>query len=219
MEASLSRKCAAEFIGTFALVFSGTGAVVANLQNGSVTHVGISLVFGLVVFALIQTFGDVSGCHINPAVTIAFVVARRFAAAAALPYIAAQCAGAITASALLRVLFEPHFGTLGATLPSGSQMQSWIYEFLLTAGLMYTVLSVSVGAKEKGITAGLAIGAVVGLEALFAGPICGASMNPARSLGPALVSGRIAELWIYLTAPVAGAIAAVPLCRFIRGKE
>jgi aquaporin Z len=219
VEAPLSRKCAAEFLGTFALVFSGTGAVVANLQGGSVTHVGISLVFGLVVFALIQTFGDVSGCHINPAVTIAFVVARRFAAAAAIPYVAAQCLGAIAASALLRVLFEPNFGTLGATLPSGSQMQSWIYEFLLTAGLMYTVLSVSVGAKEKGITAGLAIGAVVGLEALFAGPICGASMNPARSLGPALVSGRLGELWIYLTAPVAGAVAAVPLCRFIRGKE
>ncbi|MGC3969489.1 MAG: aquaporin [Pirellulales bacterium] len=148
MEVSLSRKCAAEFLGTFALVFSGTGAVVANLQGGSVTHVGVSLVFGLVVFALIQTFGDVSGCHINPAVTIAFVVARRFTAAAALPYIVAQCAGAVAASALLRALFE-NYGTLGATLPSGSALQSWIYEFLLTAGLMYTVLSVSVGAKRK----------------------------------------------------------------------
>lgn len=218
IEPSLSRKCVAEFIGTYALVFSGTGAVVANQMNGSVTHVGISLVFGLVVFALIAAFGDVSGAHLNPAVTIAFVVAKRFAAAAAIPYIAAQCLGAIAASATLKALFVES-GNLGATLPSGTNLQSWVYEFLLTAGLMYVVLSVSSGAKEKGITAGLAIGAVVGLEALFAGPVCGASMNPARSLGPALMADKLSTLWIYLTAPVLGAVAAVPTCRFIRGRE
>jgi len=217
-EPSLSRKCVAEFIGTYALVFSGTGAVVANQMNESVTHVGISLVFGLVVFALIAAFGDVSGAHLNPAVTIAFVVAKRFAAAAAIPYIAAQCLGAIAASATLKALFvDP--GNLGATIPLGTNLQSWVYEFLLTAGLMYVVLSVSSGAKEKGITAGLAIGAVVGLEALFAGPVCGASMNPARSLGPALMANNMSTLWIYLTAPVLGAVAAVPTCRFIRGQE
>jgi aquaporin NIP len=210
------RKFAAEFIGTFALVFVGTGAIVINdLTGGSVSHVGIALTFGLVVMAMIYTFGDISGAHLNPAVTLGFVTARRMKLSQGLPYIGSQLAGAIAASCSLRLLF-PNHATLGMTLPAGSAIQSFGLELLLTTLLMLVILNVSVGAKEKGITAGIAIGGVIALEAMFAGPICGASMNPARSLAPAFVSGNFASLWIYLVAPVAGALAAVPLCICVR---
>jgi aquaporin NIP len=210
------KKLAAEFIGTFALVFAGTGAIVINdLTGGAVSHVGIALTFGLVVMAMIYTFGDISGAHLNPAVTLGFVAARQMKLRQGLPYIGSQLAGAIGASSSLRMLF-PNHTTLGMTLPAGNSMQSFGLEFLLTTLLMLVILSVSVGAKEKGITAGIAIGGVIALEAMFAGPICGASMNPARSLAPALVSGDFSSLWIYLAAPVAGALAAVPLCICVR---
>jgi aquaporin Z len=210
------KKLAAEFIGTFALVFAGTGAIVIDdLTEGTVSHVGIALTFGLVVMAMIYTFGDISGAHLNPAVTLGFVTARRMKFSQGLPYIGSQFAGAIAASSSLRLLF-PNHATLGMTLPAGSAMQSFGLELLLTTLLMLVILNVSVGAKEKGITAGIAIGGVIALEAMFAGPICGASMNPARSLAPALVSGSFASLWIYLAAPVAGALAAVPLCICVR---
>jgi aquaporin NIP len=202
----------AEFLGTFGLVFAGTGAIVINsVSQGTITHAGIALTFGLVVLAMIYTFGDVSGAHLNPAVTIGFAIARRFGWNEVLPYIAAQCSGAFAASALLRLLFPSH-ATLGATIPAGATWQSFVLEVVLTLVLMLVILSVSTGAKEKGITAGIAIGAVIGLEAMFAGPICGASMNPVRSLAPAVVSGKLTELWIYLAAPVLGAALAVPLC-------
>jgi aquaporin Z len=165
--------------------------------------------------AMIYTFGDISGAHLNPAVTLGFVTARRMTLSQGLPYIGSQFAGAITASISLRLLFPDH-ATLGVTLPAGSAMQSFGLELLLTTLLMLVILNVSVGATEKGITAGIAIGAVIGLEAMFAGPICGASMNPARSAAPALVSGNIDSLWIYLAAPVAGALLAVPLCMCVR---
>ena len=210
------KKLISEFIGTFCLVFAGTGAIIANdVSGGTVTHVGIALTFGLVVLAMIYTLGDVSGAHLNPAVTIGFCIARRFEPRLVTPYILSQCLGALCASMVLRVLFPQH-ATLGSTLPAGSVVQSFILEIILTWILMFVILSVSTGAQEKGITAGIAVGAVIGLEALFAGPICGASMNPARSLGPALVSLHLAELWIYLAAPVLGALLAVIACRCVR---
>src|SRR5713101_8538479 len=210
------RKLAAELLGTFALVFAGTGAIVINdVSGGAITHVGIALTFGLIVLAMVYTFGDISGAHLNPAVTLGFWAARRLPGGAVVPYLAAQCLGGILASAVLHWLF-PQSKLLGATLPAGSDLQSFILEAVLTFLLMLTILNVSTGANEKGITAGIAVGAVIGLEAMFAGPICGASMNPARSLAPALVSIHLEHLWLYLVAPPLGACAAMFACRCIR---
>jgi len=211
------RKLAAEIFGTYALVFAGTGAIIINdVSGGAITHVGISLTFGLIVLAMIYAIGDVSGCHLNPAVTLGFFAARRADATQVVPYIACQCLGAVLASATLWAMFPSH-PTLGATLPAGAASQSFILELILTLILMFVILSVSSGSKEKGVLAGVAIGAVIALEALFAGPISGASMNPARSLAPAIVSGRLEHLWIYLTAPIAGAGLAVAICMLIHG--
>jgi aquaporin NIP len=210
------RKLAAEFIGTFALVFAGTGAITINGESGgTVSHVGIALTFGLVVLAMIYALGDVSGAHLNPAVTVGFFAARRFPLRWVVPYVLSQCAGAILASVLLRLLFPDH-PSLGATVPNGTDMQSFWLEIILTGLLMFVILSVSTGAKEKGVMAGVAVGSVIALEALFAGPICGASMNPARSLAPALISGRLDHLWVYLAAPVLGATVATLACRCVR---
>jgi aquaporin NIP len=215
----MRQKLIAEALGTFTLVFAGTGAIVVNqFSDGAITHAGIALTFGLVVLAMIHTFGDVSGAHLNPAVTTAFAAAGRFPWRDVPGYLGAQTLGALAASGLLRSLF-PEATTLGATLPAGPPMQSFVFEVVLTAILMLTILSVSTGAKEKGITAGIAIGAVIGLEAMFAGPVCGASMNPARSLAPALVSGSLEHLWIYLTAPALGALLAIPLCKATRSTD
>ncbi|NJR42962.1 MAG: MIP family channel protein [Akkermansiaceae bacterium] len=206
----------AEFLGTFALVFAGTGAIVINhVSGGAITHVGVALVFGLIVMAMIYTFGDVSGAQMNPAVTIALAVAKRFSWRDVPGYIFAQLCGAFAASGLLKSLFPSH-ATLGATLPSGSVSQSFLLEVILTAMLMLVILSVSTGEKEKGITAAIAIGATVCLEAMFAGPICGASMNPARSLAPAIVSGNFQHLWLYPVATILGALIAIPLCSAVR---
>jgi aquaporin Z len=207
---------AAEFFGAFALVFAGTGAIVIDgVTGGAVTHVGVALTFGLVVLAMIYTLGDISGAHFNPAVTLGFWFARRFPGSRVAPYIAAQVLGALAASGLLHFLF-PTNTTLGSTLPAGPVSQSFVLELVLTAMLMFVILGVSTGAREKGITAGIAIGGVIALEALFAGPICGASMNPARSLAPALVSHHFEALWIYLTAPILGSFLAVLACRCVR---
>lgn len=210
------RKLAAEAFGTFALVFAGTGAIVINdVSGGAITHVGVALTFGLIVLSMIYAIGDVSGCHLNPAVTLGFFAAGRFAGKQVLPYIGSQLAGALLASLALKAMFSSH-PTLGATLPAGSSLQSFVLECILTMVLMFVILSVSSGAKEKGVLAGVAIGSVIALEALFAGPICGASMNPARSLAPALVSLRLECLWIYLVAPVLGAAIGVLSCRCIQ---
>ncbi|MDB5357540.1 MAG: aqpZ2 2 [Phycisphaerales bacterium] len=213
----MTNKWFAEAVGTFALVFAGTGAVIIDdVTHGSVTHVGVALTFGLIVMAMIYAVGDVSGAHLNPAVTIGFAVARRLPGRQVPLYIASQLTGALLASVLLRAMFPEH-PTLGATIPLGSPMRSFVLEAVLTAILMLTILSVSTGPKEKGLTAGIAVGGVIALEALFAGPISGASMNPARSLAPALVSGHLTNLWLYLAAPVLGAALAVALCRPIHG--
>jgi MIP family channel proteins len=203
------KKLVAEFLGTFILVFTGTGAIVIDdTTSGAVTHVGVALTFGMVVLAMIYAVGDVSGAHLNPAVTLGFFAARRFEGRCVAPFVASQVAGAVGASLVLRLLFHEH-ANLGATLPAGSDLQSFVLEVILAFILMFVILRVSTGPKEKGITAGIAVGAVIGLEALFAGPICGASMNPARSLAPALVSLRLEHLWIYLVAPPLGALVGV----------
>jgi aquaporin Z len=203
-------------LGTFGLVFAGTGAIVTNDgAGGTVNHVSIALTFGLIVLAMIYAVGDVSGAHLNPAVTLGFFTARCFDGRWVAPYIASQCAGALLASIALRFLF-PTNATLGATVPAGGAVQSFVLEAILTFLLMFVILSVSTGSKEKGVLAGVAVGSVIALEALFAGPISGASMNPARSLAPALVSMRLESLWVYLTAPVLGACAGVLACRCVQ---
>jgi aquaporin Z len=209
------KKLFAEFLGTLGMVFAGTGAIIVNEQTGALGHAGIAITFGLIVLAMIYCFGDISGAHMNPAVTIGFAAAGRSEWRTVPSYIGAQLAGAFAASGLLKFLF-PASAHLGATLPSGSAMQSFVLEVVLTFFLMLVVLSVSTGAKEKGITAGIAIGAIIALEAMFAGPICGASMNPARSLAPALVSGHLEHLWLYLAAPILGALLAIPACIGVR---
>ena len=206
----------AELIGTFALVFCGTGAIIINeVSGGTVTHIGIAITFGLIVLSMVYTIGDISGAHLNPTVTFGFFLAKRLALKETVLYILFQIAGAFAASFILKFLFPQNIN-LGATIPAGSDMQSFILEIILTFFLMFVIMNVSTGAKEKGITAGIAVGSVIGLEAMFAGPICGASMNPVRSLAPAIVSGNINSLWIYLTAPFIGAFIGVIVFNLIK---
>jgi len=206
----------AEALGTFALVFCGTGAIVINQEtSGAITHVGIAFTFGLIVMVMIYALGPVSGAHLNPAVTIAFSVAKRFPVKEILPFIVSQGAGAFLASLTLRLLF-PANELLGSTMPAGTELQSFVLEAILTFFLMLVIIQVATGSKEQGKVAGLAIGGTVLLEAMFAGPICGASMNPIRSLSPAVISGHLEHLWIYLVAPVLGAVIAIFSWRMIK---
>lgn len=212
MKQTTFQKLSAEFFGTFTLVFIGTGTAIVNSESGGlVSHAGVAISFGLTVLAMIYALGDVSGCHLNPAVTLGFSLAKRFPARDLPGYVIAQFGGALLASLLLRNLF-PSSETLGATLPSGSASQAFCLELILTLILMVVILSVSTGAKEKGILAGVAIGSVIAFEAMFGGLISGASMNPARSLAPALVSHHVDSLWIYLLAPTVGAAVGVLIC-------
>ena len=213
------KKYIAEVIGTFALVFCGTGAIIINQETGgTVTHVGVAITFGLIVMAMIYTLGNISGAHLNPAVSIAFTIAKRFPLKQLLPYIVSQIVGALLASLTLKFLF-PDNGSLGSTIPHGSAAQSFVLEFLLTFFLMLVIINVATGSKELGMFAGLAIGSTVLLEAMFAGPVCGASMNPARSIAPAVVSGQLEHLWVYIVAPVSGAIFAIPVWKFLNQKN
>ncbi|MFC4769528.1 MIP/aquaporin family protein [Effusibacillus consociatus] len=210
----MRRKLTAEFIGTYFLVFAGTGAVVINDLTKSITHVGIALTFGLVVMALIYAFGHVSGAHFNPAVTLGFLARGDIGSQDAVFYITTQVLGGLAASASLLLMFG-NVAQLGATLPRYSWQQSFVLEFILTFVLMMVILGSAVHTKANKPFAGAAIGATVGLEAMFGGPISGASMNPARSIGPAIVSGTLEHLWIYVVATILGAVAAAVVYKFI----
>jgi aquaporin NIP len=214
-EVSPVKKYVAELTGTFALVFCGTGAIIIDQQSGGlVSHVGVAVTFGLVIMCMIYSLGNISGAHLNPAVSIAFTLAGRFPISLLPGYIISQLAGALLASFTLKFLFESN-QLLGATIPSGPEMQSFVLELILTFFLMLVIINVADGSKEQGLFAGLAIGAIVGLEAMFAGPVCGASMNPARSIAPAIVSGHLEHLWIYIIAPITGAALAIPVCKYL----
>jgi MIP family channel proteins len=208
----------AEGLGTFGLVFAGCGAIMIDtLSGGQITHVGVGLVFGLIITVMIYAFGHVSGAHFNPAVTLAFVLTRHFSVRRLIGYWIAQLLGATLAAGCLRLLFG-NVAHLGATLPTGSggAWQSFGLEVLLTFFLMIVIMAMATDTRAVGQAAALAIGATVALEALFAGPICGASMNPARSLGPALISGTWTAQWVYLIAPFLGAVAGALLYLWMR---
>ncbi len=213
------RRAAAEFIGTFGLVFAGCGAVISNtVTGGTVTHVGVALTFGLIVATMIYATGHISGAHFNPAVTLAFAATRNFPLTLVPAYLAAQFGGAVAASAALRLLFGEVAG-LGSTLPRGGVGQSLVLEAILTFFLMFVIIAVATDTRAVGQAAALAIGGTVALEALFAGPISGASMNPARSLGPALLSGTWTAQWLYVVGPVVGALLGAFAYQAIRGEQ
>lgn len=215
----MQQKLFAEAFGTFCLVFAGTGAIVTNdITDGVITHVGIAFVFGLVVMAMIHAVGDISGAHINPAVTIGMWIAGRLPRSSVTPYILSQTAGGLLASSLLRVLFPSH-PNLGATIPSGDSWQSFILEIICTVILMVVVLLVSSGSKEQGMLAGLTVGAVICIEAMFAGPISGASMNPVRSFAPAVMSYTWTSQWLYIVAPITGALLGVGVFHLLKSND
>jgi MIP family channel proteins len=212
-------RLAAEFVGTFSLVFAGTGAVIIDsVTAGGVSHVGIALTFGLIIMVMIYAFGHVSGAHFNPAVTLAFAAGRHFPWVLVPQYWAAQLAGGIVASLVLRALFGD-VAHLGATLPRGAALQSFGLEIVLTLVLMVVITSVATDTRAVGQAAAIAIGGTIGLEALFAGPISGASMNPARSLAPAIVSWTWQDQWLYVAGPAIGAVIGVLLYNWIRNGD
>ncbi len=215
----LARRSAAEALAAFALVFAGCGAAVTNASyDGDLGTVGIALVFGLVIMVMVYATGHLSGAHINPAVTIAFSLSRHFPAREALAYIAAQCVGAIVAALLLLAVWPDQPAQLGATVPSIGVGSALIYEAMLTALLMFVIMAVATDTRAVGAAAAIAIGGTVGLDAIFGGPVTGASMNPARSLGPALASGVWTDFWIYLVGPVIGAALGALAYQLVRGE-
>jgi aquaporin NIP len=213
----LARSLCAEAIGTFALVFAGAGAIVVDAKTHALGHIGVAIVFGLVIMAMIYAVGHVSGAHFNPSVSFAFALTRHFPWRRAGAYWLAQVAGAVAAAALLRASLGDH-AHVGATLPSGSQAQAFLWELILTFFLMFVIMSVATDTRAVGEAAAIAIGGTVGLDAMFGGPITGASMNPARSIGPALVSGDLHALWLYIAAPLAGAALGALAYQFVRGE-
>jgi aquaporin NIP len=194
----------AEAIGTFALVFVGCGAIMVDEDTGALGHVGVSLAFGLVIMAMIYAVGHVSGAHLNPAVTFAFALTRHFPWTSVFGYWTAQLAGAVAAAALLRASLGD-VADLGTTSPSGSDGRSFVFEVVLTALLLFVIMAVATDTRAVGEAAALAIGGTIALASLVGGPVSGASLNPARSFGPAVVSGELGKLWLYVTAPLLGA--------------
>ena len=212
------KKYLSEFIGTFSMIFCGCGAMVINdFTGGIITHPGVAITWGLIVMSMIYAFGDISGAHFNPAVTLGFAVANKFKWTEVPKYMIAQLFGALTASYILLFLFPE--SDLGATIPIIEPLEVFIIELLLSFFLMLVIINVSTGSKEIGPVAGIAIGSVVLLEAMFAGPLTKASMNPIRSLAPALVSGNFTDLWVYLTAPFAGMLLAVFSCKLVKDEN
>jgi MIP family channel proteins len=215
MKPSLLQRVGAECIGTYALVTAGCGAIMVNAQSGALTHVGVALTFGLVIMVMIAATGHISGAHFNPAVTVAFALTRHFPWQEVAAYIAGQLVGAVAASLTLLGLFG-NVANLGATLPSGTPWQAFGLEVVLIAFLMFVIISVATDTQAVGQLAAIAIGGTVALDALFGGPISGASMNPARSLAPALVGGVWLHQWLYIIAPVIGASLGALIYQAIR---
>jgi MIP family channel proteins len=214
---STVRRSAAEAIGAFMLVFAGAGAVMVDAKTHALGHVGVAISFGLVIMAGIYAVGHISGAHFNPAVTLGFVLTRHFPLLRAAGYWLAQLVGAVAAAAVLRASLG-NVAHVGATLPSGSQAQSFLWELVMTAFLMFVIMAVATDTRAVGEAAAIAIGGTIGLEAMFGGPISGASMNPARSIGPAFVSGDLHALWLYVVAPLVGAAVGGLLYQLVRGE-
>jgi MIP family channel proteins len=212
------RALVAEAIGTFALVFAGCGAIMVDAKTHQLGHVGVAITFGLVILFGIYAVGHISGAHFNPGVTFAFALSRHFPWPRALGYWGAQLTGALAAAALLRASLG-NVADVGATLPSGSQGLSFLWELVLTFFLMFVIMAVATDTRAVGEAAAIAVGGTVLLDAMFGGPISGASMNPARSIGPALVSGNLHALWLYIVAPICGASLAALAYRFVRGEH
>jgi MIP family channel proteins len=215
---TLARALVAEAIGTFALVFAGCGAIMVDAKTGDIGHVGVAISFGLAIMVMIYAVGHVSGAHFNPAVTFSFALARHFPRRLIVPYWAAQLAGAVIAAAVLRGSLG-NVAHVGSTYPSGTSGQAFLWESVLSFFLMFVIMAVATDARAVGEAAAIAIGGTVGLDAMFGGPVTGASMNPARSLGPGVVSGELRGIWIYLLAPVAGAAIAALTYAFVRGER
>ncbi len=213
----LLRALAAEAIGTFALVFAGAGAVMVDAKTHQLGHVGVAITFGLVIMVMIYAVGHVSGAHFNGAVTFAFALTRHFPWSRAVAYWAAQLVGAVAAAALLRGSLG-NIADVGATLPSGSQGQSFLWEVVMSAFLMFVIMAVATDTRAVGEAAAIAIGGTIALDAMFGGPISGASMNPMRSAGPAFVSGDLHAVWVYIVAPVVGTSVGALAYQLVRGE-
>jgi MIP family channel proteins len=217
---TLARRCLAEGLATFALVFAGCGAIVLDAERGgSIGATGVAAAFGLVIMAMIYATGHLSGAHINPAVTIAFGASRHFPWRDARVYVPAQLGGAVAGAALLRVVWHGTPADLGATVPSVGSGSALVYEAVMTGFLMFVIMAVATDTRAIGAAAAIAIGGTVALDSLFGGGVTGASMNPARSLGPALVAGEWQQFWIYVVGPLVGALAAAWSYEVVRGPE
>jgi aquaporin NIP len=217
---SLPRRAAAEGIAAFALVFAGCGAIVADDRyGGTLGTVGIALVFGLVIMVMVYATGHLSGAHINPAVTVAFTLTRHFAPRDAAAYVAAQLTGAVVAALLLAAVWTDHPAALGATVPSVAAGSALVYEAVLSAFLMFVIMAVATDTRAVGAAAAIAIGGTIGLDALFGGPVTGASMNPARSFGPALVAGEWKDFWVYVVGPIGGAALGAIAYQLVRAPQ